>query len=159
MSCGGELAFLTDDDRDLEAHPEYGFCCYGTAMFDADGCTCWSPVFTLDQQESPAALSIETRSVMCDDCAYRPGSEERTEGSEHENPDLLGLPNFWCHQGLRAVREWRHPDGRVRPGEPLRDYDPPTATVDGEPVPLKASGAPADRCAGWAAHNRTEVPA
>jgi MoaA/NifB/PqqE/SkfB family radical SAM enzyme len=69
---------------------------------------------------------------------------------------------FWCHQGIRRVVEYRHPDGRVYPVPPLAAgvdgaYEPPI--IDGRPY--KADGTPADVCAGWWARfeRRDEVRA
>lgn len=122
----------TDDDT---AAP----CCWGSV--DApDGCTCWEPVYDLDQQPD-APGPRRTRDVRCEDCAYRPGSPEHGTG---ELPGPKSRP-FYCHQGMRRVAAFRHPDGRELPAGP-GDYAPPVR--DG--LPRKADGTPADRCAGWA---------
>lgn len=145
-----------------------GMCCLGAAVHGAAGCTCWEPIYDLDQQElkvGPAALC----DTMCADCAYRPGSPER-RGDPRMIADetaLLALTvtgdPFFCHQGIRRVERFEHrPDGcsaeacaeilaadsqvrvavaEVGPGA----YDPPI--VDG--VPYRADGQPAALCAGW----------
>jgi hypothetical protein len=143
-------------------HPDddtfYG-CCWGEAISGPGYCTCWVPVFD-DVQADPAELSaasgIEVRpGGMCEDCAYRPRSPERSERWGEEA--LLGLPSsgsvFWCHQGMRRPVRWVHPDGREVPGSP-EDYRPPI--VKG--VPFRMDGQPGLFCAGWAALARREPP-
>lgn len=120
---------------------QYVVCCAGAAMGGARGCTCWEPVYDLQQFPPDTSIEHETRTVMCGDCAYRPDSPER-EGDPYA---LLDLPSFWCHKGIRRPKEWRHPDGRVRAGDPA-DYQPP---IVGE-VPYRADGRPAAQCGGWA---------
>jgi hypothetical protein len=88
---------------------------------------------------------------MCGDCAYRPGSPERKHDFEEEA--LLALPlegqMFWCHDGMRKIIRWEHPDGRtIAPtGD---DYDPPI--ING--APFRADGRVGVLCAGWAACSR-----
>lgn len=135
----GTLPFLTDEDR-REPMP----CCYGS-IDHPDGCTCWEPIFDLEQQEPRVTLVPGTRARRCHDCAYRPDSPERERGD-----DMEALDNFWCHQGIRRAVAYRHPDGRVRQVPEANDYQPPM----GERWPFKADGTPADRCAGWAQTQR-----
>lgn len=140
---GGSLAFRTVEDR----ADEYGDCCLGAAMRGVDECTCWRPIY--DVVQLPLAdpnAPVVTRPKSCIDCAYHRESPERRRGE-----DVDELPNFWCHQGMRRILAWRHPDGRERP-EPqeLGAYDPGYGVVQGERVPLRADGTPADRCGGWA---------
>jgi hypothetical protein len=140
-----------------EAPGDFVPCCMGSATAGPGGCTCWEPVYDLEQQ--PLALDTEptTRSKCCHDCAYRNGSPERID--EDERVDLEQLAHdpgkeFWCHQGARRVVAFRHPDGRVLPaGE--GDYRPPQGpnTAGVECVWL-ADGRAGERCAGWAAHRQ-----
>lgn len=140
-----------------------GACCWGTAADGPRGCTCWDPVHDLDQAaELRTDLEPATRAQMCGDCAYRPSSPER-RGEAHVSGDqglldtlaVTGTP-FWCHQGLRRVTSYVHPNGvTYAPDGPELDaaYDPPMR--DG--VPYKADGSPADLCAGWAARRRKHL--
>lgn len=132
---GGELPYLTAEDVAADA-----WCCMGSVNDGPHGCTCWSPIFDLEQAD-PVAAEPSTRAKRCVDCAFRPDSPERARGD-----DLEGLANFWCHQGIRRPVAFRHPDGRVRPVNDSSDYQPP---ILGN-VPYKADGTPADRCAGHA---------
>jgi hypothetical protein len=136
--CGGgaPLPFLTPEDLARDDQ----WCCLSSAEDGPAFCTCWDPVYDLQQYPALAAKP-KTRARRCHDCAYRPDSPERARGDQ-----LEALPNFWCHQGIRRPEAFVHPDGRVRPVEDSADYRPPM--VDG--VPYKADGSPADRCAGWA---------
>lgn len=128
-----------------------GMCCMGAAVYGKDRCTCWEPVYDLEQQPlEPGGMGLRTK--MCADCAYRPNSPERT-GTEGYNGDaefldglILSGEFFACHQGVRRPVAWRHPSGVEIPGHPA-GYAPPL--LDGKPH--KADGTPADLCAGWAA--------
>lgn len=135
-----------------------GWCCMGAAEYGFDRCTCWEPVYDLEQSTTPRP-DIEpgpaTRSEMCVDCAFRPDSPERSgdERYDHADGDLSDLTHFWCHQGIRKPIAWRHPAGITVTCD-VDAYDPPVRIIDGEPVPLKADSTPADRCAGFAAYAR-----
>lgn len=124
-------------------------CCMGAATRGPHHCTCWVPVYDLEQaEELDVAAPTPTAAKCCVDCAYRPGSPERSD--EFEEEMLLDLPSgpsvFACHQGMRRAVTYRHPDGRELPaGE--GDYMPPI--VAGRAY--RADGSPADLCAGWAA--------
>lgn len=124
----------------VDYQDRYRWCCYAAAEDGPAACTCWEPIYDAEQAEPRTDVVPETRSQMCGDCAYRPDSPERA-GDPYFG---LALTNFWCHRGIRRPR-WRHPDGRVRPGDPA-DYQPPV--IDG--VPYRADGLPAARCGGWA---------
>lgn len=127
--------------------PQFTYCCYGAVDGGARFCTCWTPVWDLEQQEPDLTARVPTRGRPCDDCAYREGSPERKTDAYA----LLDLPVFWCHKGMRRPRSWRHPDGRVRPGYPA-DYQPvfhARPDVAERKVPYKANGQPALRCGGW----------
>ena len=139
-----------------------GSCCYG-AMVDGPGhCTCWRPEYDLTQVD-PDLLSAQllaagiqpvTRDLMCADCAYRPGSPEKSGAKDHAGDpdqldDIAASSRFWCHQGIRRPARWRHPSGAVIDGHPAA-YDPPIVAG----VPYRADGTPAELCAGWAARRR-----
>jgi hypothetical protein len=131
--------------------PDVGPCCMGSAVYGPDRCTCWEPVYDLEQQPlKPGAMGL--RKTPCSDCAYKKNSPERRgEEGYQGDPDSLeemvanGDP-FACHQGIRKPVKWVHPSGAEVPGHPA-SYEPPV--VDGKPY--KADGTPADLCAGWAA--------
>jgi hypothetical protein len=154
--CGsrGPLPFLTAEDLALAEDPTWVPCCWGSSLgWDPSDCTCWTPVYDLDQVEpDPGTIALleagiepVTRTKRCHDCAFRPDSPERARGEE-----LEGLPNFWCHQGIRRPTAYRHPDGRVRPFDDSADYQPPIVAG----VPWRADGTPAERCAGHAQARR-----
>ena len=138
--------------RDWPETPTTGTCCYGSAMEGASGCTCWTPEY--DQEQAvprTGGLLFGCRDSMCSDCAFRPGSPERTNdpdaaGDQELLDDLVarGQP-FWCHQGMRRPVRHRHPSGVVVEASPL-EYAPPQVGA----VPYKADGSPADLCFGWA---------
>lgn len=129
-------------------------CCMGAAVYGLERCTCWEPIYDLDQAESlDVGSPPATRSSCCIDCAYRNGSPERTSGLGEELVDVAGTPGsvFACHQGMRRVVAWRHPllGDREIPAGP-GDYRPPIR--DG--IAYRADGSPADLCAGWASYRR-----
>lgn len=128
-----------------------GGCCYGAAIYGPHRCTCWEPVYDLEQQPvRPGDMGLRVK--MCPDCAFRKNSPERRgdEGYQGDTEFLDGLvmtgEPFACHQGIRRPVAWRHPSGAEIPGHPA-GYAPPLH--DGKPY--KADGTPADLCAGWAA--------
>lgn len=92
------------------------------------------------------------RDSKCADCAYRPGSPERSGDPDAaaDEDRLREIADrgevFWCHQGMRRPVLWQHPSGAETPGSPL-NYQPPI--VNG--VPYKADGTPGDVCGGWVA--------
>jgi hypothetical protein len=137
-----------------------GGCCYGAAVYGPQRCTCWTPVYDLEQQEVTPGLPLPPIPVqMCHDCAYRPHSPERegdadVAGSGELLDELVrSREPFYCHQGIRHPVAYRHPSGAEIPGHPA-GYDPPI--VDG--VPCKADGTPADLCAGWLLRCVKETP-
>ncbi|MFL5309501.1 MAG: hypothetical protein ACJ79H_03500 [Myxococcales bacterium] len=141
------------DDRD-----EYDLdggevpCCMAGAMHGPRGCTCWEPVFDLEQDDALQLAALLPLAVACcHDCAYRNGSPERGDGYTEELVDLSGSARdvFACHQGMRRVVAYRHPNGRELPAKP-GDYQPPI--VAGRAY--KADGSPAELCAGYLAHRR-----
>lgn len=132
-----------------ELPDDYTYCCHGSAMSgDPLDCTCWEPVYDLDQTAPDPTVEPSDQPEMCADCAYRSDSPERADADDSEM--LGGLPDgdnpFWCHQGIRRPTRWRHPLGREVPGDPA-DYRPPLVAG----VPYQADGQPALRCAGWVA--------
>jgi hypothetical protein len=137
-----------------------GGCCDGSAMNGPRACTCWDPVY--DQEQS---LRLRTDLLplpadppcMCPDCAYRPGSPERSGDERQERSgdgELMelvyeGIP-FYCHQGCLRVVRLVHPSGAVY--TMAGDYRPPRARNDaaaGVGVPSRADGDPALICSGW----------
>lgn len=143
------------DDRDDFAADEMP-CCMASAMRGPRACTCWEPVYDLrqtdpDNSREYSRADLHVRAECCFDCAYRNGSPERAEGYDEELRDVAGTAGdvFACHQGMRRVVSWRHPDGRELPAGD-GDYAPPM--IGG--VAFKADGTSADLCAGWAAHRR-----
>jgi len=143
--CGGQLPALDLPDAGD------GICCIGAVMGGPQRCTCWEPVYDLDQQPAvPGPMG--TRTVRCGDCAYLKDSPERRgeagyQGDEESLEQMVrdGSP-FSCHQGMRKPVKYVHPSGTEVPGHPA-SYDPPIE--DG--IPYKADGTPGDLCAGWAA--------
>jgi hypothetical protein len=138
-------------------------CCENVANGDHILCTCWEPIYNLDQQpvdeqaRKLLAAGIEpvTRKAMCGDCAYRPGSPEKS-GDESYRGDAEFLERiaahgerFWCHTGMRVPVKWVHPSGAELPGH-RGAYRPPIHDA----IPYQADGSPAELCAGWDARNR-----
>lgn len=143
-------------------------CCMGAAVGGLSSCTCWEPIFDLEQAtpnvatlrvsiQQGAQLCVVTRPRCCGDCAYRNDSPERRDGRTDELLDIAGSARFFCHQGMRRVIGWKHPvldpaieaffvDGMLPAG--AGDYRPPIIDA----VAFKADGQPADLCAGWNAH-------
>lgn len=137
----------------VEQHEELNWCCFGASVHGAHACTCWEPVYDIDQQE-PRPGPRMARDGMCGDCAFRANSPERVGddryvGSDGELDYLVarGIP-FHCHQGMRRVLRWEHPLGLVLECPVPDDYAPPI--IDN--VPYQADGSPALLCGGWAAH-------
>lgn len=150
----GTIHISVDDSPDDRDDFDYDAgevpCCMASAMRGPRACTCWRPVFDLDQAEPIPGSEPAVRAQCCDDCAYRNGSPERADGYTDDLKDLAGgQSSFACHKGMRRVILWRHPDGRELPaGE--GDYHPPIIGA----VAFKADGTPADLCAGWNSHRR-----
>lgn len=154
LHIGGAGVIVPPAERDK--HNEFADCCMGAAVYGRSRCTCWEPVYDLEQQ--PLAdggvppAEVPTRTKCCHDCAYRLGSPERQD--EYDEGVLLAHAlaageEFWCHQGVRRVVAFRHPDGRELPAGD-GDYRPPVGP-EGRPVVWKADGTVGERCAGWAA--------
>ena len=145
LPAGGPYGNITLPD------PVDGACCIGAAAMGPQYCTCWTPVYDLEQQPAVPA-NPAARGSMCADCAYKPGSPERS-GDERYTGDEEFLAaivqtgeKFWCHQGLRRVVKLRHPSGAEVVIE-TDHYDP----LKDSGVPYKADGTPGDLCGGWSA--------
>lgn len=142
-------------DHDL---PDAGerMCCYGAAEYGPGRCTCWVPEHDVEQA-SPQAGPQNVRDTMCNDCAFKPDSPERTGDQRYANSDEDGIDRvvagqFLCHQGMRRKVAATHPAG-VRIVIEEHAYDPGGGRC-------KADGSPADLCAGWhAARRRIEKEA
>lgn len=145
------------EGRDDEVPPSMLGCCYGAALSGLDRCTCWEPVYDIEQA-APHEGRFEVRADQCVDCAYLPGSPEQQSPDDAELLEELALrgDRFWCHQGMRRVVLWRHPSGAMIPGHP-GDYAPHCASG----VAYRVDGQPADLCRGWdrarRAHRAKEV--
>lgn len=153
--CGMSLVLAGDPWR----------CCPGAKDKGPTACTCWQPVYDLPQTDPPpetiAALALgetepDVRPRMCGDCAYRPDSPEKT-GTGEAQCDAATLElladtgeRFWCHDGMRKPKAWRHPAGIRIPAPDTFDYQPPIVLG----VPYRADGQPALLCSGWAARRR-----
>lgn len=133
---------------------EQAWCCWGSVIYGPTHCTCWEPIYDLAQMPLQNEKEIdqpETREKCCHDCAYKPNSPERAKGESEWLEEIAQKGNereFWCHQGVRRVVAWKHPDGRKLEAPP-GCYDPPQ-TSEGMPMIWKANGTPGERCAGWA---------
>lgn len=139
-----------------DAHPgeeppdEALHCCWGSAVYGPARCTCWEAVYDVDQTDPVLPVpdgSIEVRQARCGDCAFRRDSKERAD--EWSEEELLGLAvagtPFWCHDGMRRPKLYRHPVlGDVRASGD--DWRPPTVAG----VPFRRDGRPGLLCAGWA---------
>ncbi|RYZ28206.1 MAG: hypothetical protein EOP01_06790, partial [Propionibacteriaceae bacterium] len=89
-------------------------CCYGTAVYGPERCTCWQEVLDVPEQAPlQRELPTPTRSRLCGDCAFRPDSPERT-GVEHAGHDVEDLDDvvaggaFFCHDGMARVEHLVH---------------------------------------------------
>ena len=142
-------------DKPRPDFPDLGLnCCYGVSMRGA--CSCWRPVYDAPEQADPVDGAPTVRpGGMCGDCAYRPGSPEKT-GDPHHRGDATELEMlaedgrpFYCHDGMRRIVKWVHPSGAEVPGHPA-DYAPPIVGA----VPHRTDGTPAFLCAGWNARRR-----
>lgn len=131
-------------------------CCYGSAVYGPERCTCWRPFHDL-KQRAPRKGKPTVRTRCCGDCAFRPDSPERNEveGFQNNSPAELeaivrGDRPFFCHQGTRRVIGYEHEPTGCTVDAPPAGYEPPQ--IDG--VPYKADGKPQQICAGWVAARR-----
>ena len=148
------MSHIIDNDDNL---PDVGNgdvpCCMGSAVYGPGRCTCW--VTEYDQPQAPQVEGpMRVRDRMCADCAFRPGSPERSGDQRYAHSDEDGLEDalrgeFACHQGMHRRVRLVHPSGAVLElGEMC--YAPPNPNR-----PARADGTPAELCAGWAAARRT----
>lgn len=137
-------------------------CCDGYAYFGPENCTCWERVYDLEQVDPQTSCAVETRDRPCSDCAFRPGSPERTD-SDHAvagATDLLRIVHdqdraFWCHDGMRRIIALAHPNGHrvdIIARDGVTPYDPPII----DSVPYRSDGRPGLSCAGLAAARRAK---
>lgn len=145
--CGGPAA----PSQALRILTELRHCCMGSAEHGPADCTCWEPVYDLEQAEPDRSAEPATRAAMCADCAYRPDSPERQGDDRYRPNEATADAPFWCHQGLRKPIAWRHRLGITVECD-TDAYAPPVIAG----VPYKADGSPGERCAGWAAHHREQ---
>jgi hypothetical protein len=117
-------------------------CCMGSAARGLGGCTCWQPEHEVGPEDPH-----RNEATPCADCAFRAGSPESSteDGREYLAGLVRDRLRFWCHQGMRRVRRWRHPSGVVVEVEGDAAYAPEVR--DG--VPHRADGRPASECTGW----------
>lgn len=142
-------------------------CCPGRIQDGPAGCTCWVPEFDKPQTQpdemTVARLALgeiepEVRDHMCDDCAYRPNSPEKSGDADHamdaEQLEQLAATGqrFWCHDGMPQPIAWRHPAGMRIPAHPDRTGDYQPLQILG--TPYRADGRPGLICAGWSARRR-----
>ena len=140
-------------------------CCMAARLMGHQWCTCWTPVFDVDQAPPRTELAAGLQPSMCGDCAYRPRSPERTGHPDARNDadDLHHLVvsgnAFWCHQGMRRPTHWAHPSGATVPASPT-DYRPHIDAITR--TPYQADGTPGLLCAGWVAlrlkHVQRDIP-
>jgi hypothetical protein len=134
------------------------WCCWGSTLAsEEDGteasiraCTCWTPVYDLEQQPLAETSPPSTRIEQCHDCAYLATTaadpDRYPEQRDRERLFELGPDEpFYCHVGMRRIVAWEHPAGhRIEAAQD--DYASPTRGR----TAFKADGTSADRCAGWA---------
>lgn len=164
--CGGAKVELPDVSPG---------CCYGSAVRGPQFCTCWDPVYDVEQTKPPLyGPPPVARAKMCDDCAMRPNSPERNgeKGFDNNSEDALeemvrnGSP-FFCHKGMRRIVKLVHRETGTEIESHSGDYDPPLVpgvvelegTILRAEVPYKADGTVGDICAGWAAKRAAFVKA
>jgi hypothetical protein len=132
-----------------DAPDDYVPCCYGAAHNGPRGCTCWEPVFDVEQARPVQFGPMPLATKCCHDCAYRHNSPERQAG-EFDHLEEVALNErevFVCHQGMCRVVGWRHPEIGELPYAGAGDYRPPISNGHA----WLADGRPATLCAGWGA--------
>jgi hypothetical protein len=154
VASGHICTSRTTPDHVAETFVKLMECCEGAIDDGAAGCTCWEPIYDLEQQQPDTNAEPTTRTRMCGDCAYRPDSPEKSgdpsyRGDAAELERIAATDRFWCHDGMRKPVKWRHPAGIEVDGHP-GSYDP--AIVDF--TPYKADGTPGNLCAGWDARRK-----
>lgn len=158
------MSYLCGIDEPVPVFPDTGGTCCMGADRGPQHCACWRPVYAGTQQD-PVGAAVNLIDVgitqpdvsdgMCGDCAYRPGSPEKTGDPKHrgdadelERLAAIGK-RFWCHQGMRRIEKWVHPSGAEVAGHPA-DYAPPIIGT----TPYRLDGTPALLCAGWRARRK-----
>ena len=91
-----------------------GTCCFGAAAYGPGYCTCWEPVYDLDQAEPDTTATPGVMPRRCSDCAYLRKSPERSDEYTAEWLDRIaatgdGRPGDicagWTARALKASRE------------------------------------------------------
>lgn len=140
---------------------ELSSCCIGVLEEGPLACSCWDPVYNLEQQPDDGVSAPGQRTEMCADCAYRPDSPERQGDERHacsddgELDDIARGDNpFWCHQGLRKPVAFKHCTLGIIVPVDTDAYDPLFRVEGRQRIPIKADGTAGDRCAGWMARRQ-----
>lgn len=141
--CGAPTSALPAPDKDSP-------CCWTAAETDGKACECWEEIYWPPPTPDILAGPMATRTRLCHDCAYRPGSPERAE-EDGEQLDAVLYQPFTCHQGMPVLVGYRHPqiDGLSMLARGLHDRDNFGPVTRGAQA-WKANGSPAELCAGWA---------
>jgi hypothetical protein len=137
-------------------------CCDSYAYYGPRFCVCWVRIYDQPREPAQPDMPRTTRASMCSDCAFRPGSPERTDSSDAvaDSTDLMMIVHnpgqiFWCHDGMPRIIALEHPNG-MRVDVPTEDgvvaYDP--VIIAG--VPYRGDGSPGLMCAGLAAARRAK---
>lgn len=136
-------------------------CCAEAIAEGPAACTCWVPDYSVAQCTQPLEDEpLTVRSEACADCAYRPDSPERAgderymAASVDELERIARTAVFWCHDGMRKVKRYRHKSLPIVIAADGDFYKPPITMRAGIPVPHRADGRPGLMCAGWAARAR-----
>lgn len=152
----GHAAPISDKLADeIYADDENGmnWCCAGAAMNGPRGCMCWEPEYSVRRRKPNGEADMKIRTTQCDDCAYRHDSAEWQDEYDREKLEshVHGDGEFACHQGMPYIVRWRHPSGMVVE-QPLDEKGVVAAYAPRwiGATPFKASGRPADVCAGYA---------
>lgn len=119
-------------------------CCYGSIM-GPDRCTCWEPVYDIEQSDPNLFDAPEPRAEPCADCAFRSDSPESRGDERYQSYEFTPTQPFYCHQGMRRIVAYRHPSGAKVAAAVQDRWSPPER--DG--IVYKANGMAGDICAGW----------
>lgn len=78
-----------------------GSCCFGATVYGPGYCTCWEPVYDLDQAAPDTTATPGVMPRRCSDCAYLRKSPERSDEYAAEWLDRIAATGerFWCHDG------------------------------------------------------------
>ena len=66
-----------------------GMCCIGAAVYGPGHCTCWTPVYDLDQAEPDTTITHSVMPRRCSDCAFLRNSPERADEYASEQLDRI----------------------------------------------------------------------